>query len=64
MLKWALTGADAKRVTQEGNAAHNLSTVYETGKQTIEGKIDRINNIYDLEGNNLEMTVEVNGTEA
>ena len=62
MLRWALEGADATKVTTTGNAAHNLSAVYETGKETILNKVDRINNIYDLEGNGVEWTAEAVGT--
>ena len=62
MLRWALEGADAAKVTGSGNAAHDLSSVYETGKETIAGKVDRINNIYDLEGNGYEWTAEANAT--
>ena len=58
MLKWALTGADASKVTATGNAKHDLKAVYETGKETVTGKADRINNIYDLEGNVGEWTAE------
>ena len=62
MLRWALTGADAGKVTTTGNAAHDLSGVYETGKETIARQTDRINNVYDLEGNGREWTAEANGT--
>ncbi|MCI8548879.1 MAG: hypothetical protein HFJ38_08385 [Bacilli bacterium] len=58
LLRWGLTGADASKVTGTGNAAHDLSSVYETGKNTIVGKDDRINNVYDLEGNGYELTAE------
>ena len=62
MLRWGLTGADKAKVNGTGNAAHDLSTVYETGKETVYGKKDRINNIYDLEGNGLEWTAETFST--
>ena len=60
MLRWALTGADAGKVTTTGNTAYDLSAVYETGKETVLNKADRINNVYDLEGNGREWTVEAN----
>ena len=60
MLNWALrSGNDSSKVTSTGNALHSgLSSVYETGKQTVDGKYYRINNVYDLEGNGLEWTLE------
>ena len=61
MLNWELIGEDKEKVYTTGNAAHNLTALYETGKQTVEGRLDRINNIYDLEGNGLEWTMEANG---
>ena len=63
ILRWALIGEDAQKVTSTGNAAHNLSTLYETGKETITNKKDKINNIYDLEGNGIELVAETHSTE-
>ena len=60
MLRWALKGVDASKVTQMENAVHSgVEHVYETGKITVEGKQDKINNIYDLEGNGYEWIAEV-----
>ena len=55
MLNWALTGNDKAKVTATGNAPHSgLSGTYQPGTQSN----DKINNIYDLEGNVREWTLE------
>ena len=53
MLNWALTGADIAKVTATGNGNHSGSVV-NTGATST----DVINNIYDLEGNMYEWTLE------
>ena len=58
MLNWALTGSDKGKVTATGNGNHNGSGAVSTGATTT----DKINNIYDLEGNLREWTIEANGT--
>ena len=58
MLRWTLKGTDSVKVTSYGNAAHDLSSIYETGKETVLNRKDKINNIYDLEGNVSEWTME------
>ena len=65
MLNWALTGVDKAHVTASTNATHNSTYTYTTLKTrtTTEAtdsitEIDRINNIYDLEGNLSEWTQE------
>ena len=65
MLNWALTGTDAAKIIAKTNASHNNSTngVYRPGTQTVEGKTDKINNIYDLEGNVREWTLEADSTD-
>ena len=55
MLNWALTGQDIGKVTANTNAPHSgLSGTYQLGSQSN----DKINNIYDLEGNVREWTLE------
>lgn len=54
MLNWALTGNDASKVTATTNAPHDLTATYRPGTQ----KSDKINNVYDLEGNVVEITLE------
>ena len=56
MLNWALTGSDKGKVTATTNGNHSRSPV-KTGKT----EKDKINNIYDLEGNFLEWTMEAYG---
>ena len=53
MLNWALMGKDKVKVTQHGNADSS-----DRIKKTGETEDDKINNIYDLEGNLLELTAE------
>ena len=64
MLNWAIEGEDAAKVTVTTNAIHDNSTdgAYRPGTQTVEGKKDKINNIYDLEGNVFEWTLEAYNT--
>lgn len=63
MLNWALEGADKTHITATNNALHNYSdsssllTRTTTENDTATG-LDRINNIYDLEGNLREWTQE------
>lgn len=57
MLNWALTGNDKDKVTATGNG-NASSNVVNTGKTTN----DKINNIYDLEGNVREWSLEANNT--
>ena len=59
MLNWALNGDDAAKVTEKTNASHSLEELYGPGTITVEGKTDKINNIYDLEGNVRDWTLEV-----
>lgn len=54
MLNWALTGSDKGKVTATSNAPHDLSSTYQPGTQAN----DKLNNIYDLEGNVMEWTLE------
>ena len=67
MLNWALEGADKTHITATNNALHNYSdsssllTRTTTENDTATG-LDRINNIYDLEGNLCEKTQEANST--
>ena len=68
MLNWALTGADKSHVTSNSNATHNstytattMRTRTTTENDTATG-LDRINNIYDLEGNLYEWTQEASFT--
>ena len=56
MLNWALGGTDKGKVTATTNGNHDGS-VANTGVTTN----DKINNIYDLEGNVLEWTIEAYG---
>lgn len=60
MLNWVINSdsSDKEKVRATGNAAHDLDAIYPAGKQTVNGKYDRINNIYDLEGNVYEWTLE------
>ena len=68
MLNWALEGADKTHITATNNALHNYSdsssllTRTTTENDTATG-LDRINNIYDLEGNLLEWTQEAGYTD-
>lgn len=68
MLNWALTGTDKEKVTATDNASHNfqnpnsLLTRTTTENDSLTDKIDRINNIYDLEANLFEWTLEADGT--
>lgn len=53
MLNWVLTGNDKERIAETTNGNHSNSVV-NTGETTT----DKINNIYDLEGNLEEWTLE------
>ena len=59
MLNWALEGADKSHVTATGYGNHTSSI-----KKTKAKTNDKINNIYDLEGNLREYTQEVGNTDA
>ena len=56
MLNWILTGSDASKVSvsKYENHSSNLKNAGETKK-------DKINNIYDLEGNLIEYSLEAQG---
>lgn len=60
IYNWVLQGNDGNKINESNNALHNLTSSYITGKATISGKTDKINNIYDLEGNLTEWTLEAN----
>ena len=65
MLNWVIeTETDAAKIIATTNASHDNSTngAYRPGTETVEGKTDKINNIYDLEGNVTEWTLEANYT--
>lgn len=53
MINWVLTGKDKERIAETTNGNHSNSVV-NTGETTT----DKINNIYDLEGNLEEWTLE------
>ena len=55
MINWANTGSDAKKLTENNNGKHK-------GNAEVSGAYsnDRINNIYDLESNLFEWTIEAN----
>ena len=67
-LNWALTGDDIDHVNSNSYATHNGTYTNTTAKTrtTTENdsisEVDRINNIYDLEGNLYEWTLEAYGT--
>ena len=54
MLNFALTGDDKSKLNATTNAKHNLESKIETGKT----QNDKIINIFDLEGNLMEWTLE------
>ena len=58
ILNWIISSnsTDKEKVIKSGNAPHDLNNIYESGTQ----KNDKINNIYDLEGNLYEWTLEAN----
>ncbi len=58
MLNWMLIGKDKEKVNSTDNGNHSGSMV-NTGATTT----DKINNIYDLEGNLYEWTLEAFGTD-
>ena len=64
MVNWVIksNSTDKEKLTSTGNAAHDLSAICPSGKQTVTGKYDKINNIYDLEGNVYEWTLEAYST--
>lgn len=57
MLNWILTGSNASKVAVTGNGNHSGSV--QSAGETI---TDRMNNIYDLEGNLMEYSLEAGGT--
>ena len=70
MLNWALTEDDKTHITSSSNATHNnkynarkIITRTTTENDTATG-LDRINNIYDLEGNLCEWTQEAYGMDS
>ena len=67
MLNWALEGANKTHVSASDNALHDYSDSIDlltrtTTENDTTTELDRINNIYDLEGNLYEWTQSVNGT--
>ena len=58
MLNYALLGEDKAKVTATGNGYHSGSTAIDTGETTD----DKILNIFDLEGNHDEWTLEAFNT--
>lgn len=59
MLNWALTGNDKEKVNATTNGNHSDDNVVNTGTTIT----DKINNIYDLEGNLREWTLEAVNTD-
>lgn len=59
MINWMLTGSEAEKVAEEGNGNHSGEEVNTGATET-----DKINNIYDLEGNLMEWTLEAEYTNA
>lgn len=60
IMNWAKEGEDSEKIYATTNAPHNLSEPYQTGSESN----DVINNIYDLEGNLCEWTLEAASDEA
>ena len=59
MLNWVIeTETDAAKIVATTNAPHDLEESYQPGTQIT----DKINNIYDLEGNVTEWTLEAGNT--
>ena len=58
VLNWILIGSDKEKVTATGNGNHS-GKVMDTGATAT----DKMNNIYDLEGNRWEWTLEACSTE-
>jgi type II secretory pathway pseudopilin PulG len=58
MLNWIISSnsIDKEKIIKSENASHDLSNIYQSGTE----KNDKINNIYDLEGNLQEWTLEAN----
>lgn len=54
MINWVLQGKDKEKIFENQNAPHNLTEAYKCGAQPN----DKINNIFDLEGNLREWTLE------
>ena len=55
MINWANTGSDSKKLTENNNGKHKGSAEASGAYSN-----DRINNIYDLESNLFEWTIEAN----
>ena len=58
MLNWALEGKDKSHVTTQTNSTHNKQYDDSTIRTKTTTETDKINNIYDLEGNLFEWTQE------
>lgn len=56
MLNWIIgsNSADKAKIVEDCNASHDLNNIYSSGEE----ENDKINNIYDLEGNLQEWTLE------
>ena len=61
MLNWIISSnsTDREKLIKSENASHNLSNSYPSGTEDN----DKINNIYDLEGNLQEWTLEANSSD-
>ena len=62
MLNWALTGTDSAHVTANSYGNHQGSSVGAVECGSYNNGSDKINNVYDLEGNLREWTQEAFGT--
>lgn len=61
MLNWIISSnsIDKEKIIKSGNASHSLNNIYQSGIE----ENDKINNIYDLEGNLYEWTLEANSSD-
>ena len=62
MLNWALTGTDSEHVTANSYGNHQGSSVGAVECGSYNNGSDKINNVYDLEGNLCEWTQEAGST--
>ena len=62
MLNWALTGIDSAHVTANSYGNHQGCSVGAVECGSYNNGSDKINNVYDLEGNLCEWTQEAIGT--